>query len=438
MVLYSVNLARTAFTKLALLPSFFDEYDTGSDKPRHFKVLLKTMSNIFKAKNGHVDLIEKCILRLLEGGVNDLDLHGDRLVVELHCKFGVRKIYQLHYQATEPLKASFSKQVCTNTFSASPKIIQDWLTYFSHKLDEVSIGCTTTTADAIGNGLNDRRVIIKSFSEDVFGPGGGAGGAMSNTQGEADPAKRSLSTEISVDFEDFDSFEVFGDVEVTFSLKDLKTALGFADGIGQAIEAHFIGPGQPIIFSTCQPNIFSADFVLATNTFSSGATPTPPPQQQQRHPQNKRSQQEQQQQQHGSSTTNYSQDQEKQHQNPDQPPPLSSTRRTSRQSYASSSSSTTTPNNHHHDSPNLSYHSAAASGDDGRGPTLKKYGGDPVGAVGAVGAKSVRQSNPGSWNHDGGRRRRRQRQQEDDNDDDDDGMPLFSQGRPTAGAAAAD
>ncbi|KAJ3012066.1 UNVERIFIED_CONTAM: cell cycle checkpoint control protein rad9a, partial [Siphonaria sp. JEL0065] len=215
MVLYSVNLARTAFLKLALLPTFFDEYDTGSDKPRHFKVLLKTMSNIFKTKLGHVDLIEKCVMKLLEGGDDDANLHGDRLVVELHC---VRKIYQLHYQATEPLKASFSKQVCTNTFSASPKIIQDWLAFFSHKLDEVSIGCTSVhdgPDDGLGAGLN-RRVMIKSFSEDT------PTGPSQNTQGEADPMKRSLSTEISVDFEDFDSFDVFGDVEVTFSLKDLK------------------------------------------------------------------------------------------------------------------------------------------------------------------------------------------------------------------------
>ncbi|KAJ3064554.1 hypothetical protein HDU98_012042 [Podochytrium sp. JEL0797] len=275
MLLYSVNLARTAFVKLALLPSFFDEYATGSLQPRHFKVLLKP---------GHVDLIEKCILRLLEGGKDDVELHGDRLVIELHCKYGtndpirwshpvlyrksehnskgVRKIYQLHYQATEPLKATFSKQACTNAFSASPKIIQDWLTFFSYKLDEVSIGCVVGANEGP---VSKKVVMIKSFSEGVESSGMG-------TQGDADVANRSLSTEISVDLDDFDSFDVFGDVEVTFSLKDLKTALGFADGIGQSIEAHFIGPGQPIIFSTSQPNIFNADFVLATNTFGS-ATP---------------------------------------------------------------------------------------------------------------------------------------------------------------------
>ncbi|KAI8829184.1 Rad9-domain-containing protein [Chytriomyces cf. hyalinus JEL632] len=238
MLLYTVNLARTAFGKVALLASFFDHYETGSQSPRHFKVLLKTMTTIFKSKAAYIDLIEKVRFRIQEAPT-------DRLVVELHCKHGVKKIFQLHYQTTDPQKAAFSKSACTSMFSASPKIIQDWLAFFSYKLDEVSIGCTLVDDDDGTGDLGGRKVVIRN------------------------PTKRSLATEISVDYEDFDTFDVFSDVEITFSLKDLKTALSFADNIGQCINAHFIGPGQPIILSTSQENIYSADFVLATNSVGS-------------------------------------------------------------------------------------------------------------------------------------------------------------------------
>ncbi|KAJ3119274.1 cell cycle checkpoint control protein rad9a [Physocladia obscura] len=268
MMLYTVNLARTAFCRLALLPAFFDLFEPTSDRPRHFKVLLKTMNAIFRNKPGSSDdLIEKCIIRLTDStseSENESDDEennnlGDRLVIELQCKYGVRKLFHLHYQPVEPLKASFRMQSCTNAFSAAPKIIQDWLVFFSSKLDEVSIGCSTVVEGEVGCGEAEKRVVIRSFTEDVDVTGGDVG-------------KRSLATEISVDIDDFDSFDVFEDVEITFCLRDLKTALGFADGIGQSINAHFIGPGQPIIFSTTQANIFNAEFVLATNTFDNSST----------------------------------------------------------------------------------------------------------------------------------------------------------------------
>ncbi|KAI8608771.1 Rad9-domain-containing protein, partial [Chytriomyces sp. MP71] len=259
MLLYTVNLARTAFAKVALLASFFDAFEL--DSTRHFKVLVKTMTGIFKSRNS--DLIEKVVFKIVQ---ND---ELNRLVVELQCKHGVKKIFHLHYQSTEPLKASFSKEACTSSFSASPKIVQDWLTYFSLRLEEVSLAYAGGDDEA---GSNSKKVVnFKSFTEDAL-----VGAFPSQaSQTEFDPTKRSLSTEISVDIDDFDTFDVYDNVEITFSLKDLKTTLSFADSINQCISAHFIGPGQPIIFSTNQENIYSADFVLATNSFIGGSQTQP-------------------------------------------------------------------------------------------------------------------------------------------------------------------
>ncbi|KAJ3393239.1 cell cycle checkpoint control protein rad9a [Entophlyctis sp. JEL0112] len=302
LALFAVNLARTAFARICFLPDFFDLFEVGTDShssapitgshPQkfHFKVLMRTVHTMFRQKSV-VDALEKCVIRYVdsennfdEGNDGSVRLYRDRLIVELHCRQGVRKIYQLHYQHVEPMRATFDKDSCPNSFTAAPKIIQDWLVFFSNKLEEVSISCvddaTNTTNEnappvdrihhAQQNQTQCKRVLVKSFTEFV--------NVSTTKQTAADPqavSRRGLATEISVDVDDFDSFEVGGDVEVTFCLKDMKTALGFADIIGQPVTANFTGPGQPIIFSTSQTDIFAADFVLATNTFST-IVPTPP------------------------------------------------------------------------------------------------------------------------------------------------------------------
>ncbi|KAJ3300524.1 Cell cycle checkpoint control protein rad9b [Blyttiomyces sp. JEL0837] len=114
----------------------------------------------------------------------------------------------------------------------------EWLGFFSQKLEEVTFQCSKEW------------VYIRSFSEGNFDTGS--------------ETKRPLETELTVDVQEFDAYHVDEDADATFSLKDLKTVLNFAEAVGQPVLANFDAPGAPLILSVSQADLFTTDFVLAT------------------------------------------------------------------------------------------------------------------------------------------------------------------------------
>lgn len=252
LILSTVNASRSAFGMFSISADFFESFSAGAEVGQGIggalknkndgneemdqnsqavaqKVLLKTMINIFKQKS-NLDSIEKCRIYIQSGPDG-----GDRIVVQLLCRYGIKKTHKLHYETTDSIHALYSKTQCPNRWTVAPKIVHDWLSFFSQKLEEVTVKCGPDW------------IIIQSFSE-----------------ANHDATKRSLQTELTLDPEDFDSFHVNGVTDVTFSMKDLKTVLFFADALAQPITAYFNGAGQPLTLSVTHMDIFSADFVLAT------------------------------------------------------------------------------------------------------------------------------------------------------------------------------
>ncbi|KAJ3165800.1 cell cycle checkpoint control protein rad9a [Irineochytrium annulatum] len=219
-----------------ILPGFFDSYSGPPDIPdqqhnaQSIKLLLKTINNIFKQKTNQEN-VETCKIQLQSGDA------GDRLVVQLLCKFGVKKTHKLHYESCDATRAVYSKSSGPNLFAINPKVAHDWIACFAQKLEEVTISCTKDTLK------------LRSFTEDTVG---------------VDSLKRGLQTEITVDPEEFDVFEINQPTEITFNLKDLKTALSFADVMSQPLTAYFSTPGKPLVLEVAQPDQYCADFVIAT------------------------------------------------------------------------------------------------------------------------------------------------------------------------------
>ncbi|KAJ3415258.1 cAMP-specific 3',5'-cyclic phosphodiesterase 4D [Chytridiales sp. JEL 0842] len=223
LVLSTVNASRSAFAIFTVWPTFFDSYKLTSNQTVSCKVLLKTITNIFKQKT-NIDSIERCKIFFQDGP------NGDRLVIQLYCKFGVKKTHKLHFESCEAIHAVYSKQNSDHKLIVSPKVIHEWLGYFSQKLEEVTIRCGKDW------------VRVKSFSEPA---------------NESDILKLGLQTEITIDPEDFDVFDVQYESDVTFSLKDFKA-------VTQPVAAYFNKAGQPVILCVAQQDVFMADFVLAT------------------------------------------------------------------------------------------------------------------------------------------------------------------------------
>ncbi|EGF80080.1 hypothetical protein BATDEDRAFT_24819 [Batrachochytrium dendrobatidis JAM81] len=160
---------------------------------------------------------------------------------------GVLKTHRFNYEACESMQPVYSKD-CLHKWIASPRMIHDLLAHFQQKLKEVTLSC----------GISWFK--IKSF-EDSFVPDGST-------------VVRSLETEITVDVTEFELYQVFGEANLTFELKDFKTALAFAELVELPITAHFDQNEGPISFSCVPyPNHFTANFVVAA-TFNAQGTQT--------------------------------------------------------------------------------------------------------------------------------------------------------------------
>ncbi|KAJ3085464.1 hypothetical protein HK102_014150 [Quaeritorhiza haematococci] len=79
-----------------------------------------------------------------------------------------------------------------------------------------------------------------------------------------DEVRRSLQTELTIDPQDFDVYDIKESVCLTFNLRELKAILALGDAMSSAVSCYFGAAGSPITFSVNQPDCFSTDMVLAT------------------------------------------------------------------------------------------------------------------------------------------------------------------------------
>ena len=280
-----INSARSAFANFTFPKHFFDNYtitannqntNTGSNPqlpPLQFKVLAKPLVSIFKFRGGGGSTsnhkIERCILKIENTSTDQRSLFSGliipaaevvdtninagecRLVVEITQQAGVRKTHRLFYWDCEVLHAPYNRENSSNMWMASAKVIGDWIAHFQRGLEEVSMImsnrvvkiCSWTDYNSPGMGTDDQ----------YQGRGGGV---------KAGESSRAIHTEISIDPEEFEIFELGGGdgatisthddgvgVELGFSLREFKAILLYADAISASVEAHFDQGGSPVIFS---------------------------------------------------------------------------------------------------------------------------------------------------------------------------------------------
>ncbi|KAM6157726.1 cell cycle checkpoint control protein RAD9A [Rhynchocyon petersi] len=227
--LRTVNSSRSAYACFLFAPLFFQQYQgpTPDQDPVRCKILMKSFLSVFRSLAVLEKTVETCCI--------SLNSRSSRLVVQLHCKYGVRKIHNLSFQDCESLQAIFDPATCPHVLRAPARVLGEAVLPFPPALAEVTLG--------VGRG---RRVILRSYQEE-----------------EADSTVRAMVTEMSVGEEDFQQLKVQEGVNITFCLKEFRGLLSFAESTNLSLSIHFDVPGRPAIF-TVEDSLLDGHFVLAT------------------------------------------------------------------------------------------------------------------------------------------------------------------------------
>lgn len=227
--LRTVNSSRSAYACFLFAPLFFQQYQAaspGQDLLR-CKILMKSFLSVFRSLAMVEKTVEKCCISL--SGSNS------HLVVQLHCKYGVKKTHNLSFQDCESLQAVFNPALCPHLLRAPARVLAEAVLSFPPALTEVTLG--------VGHG---QRVILRSYQEE-----------------EADNANKAMVTETSIGEEDFQQLQAPEGIAVTFCLKEFRGLLSFAESANLSLSVHFDVPGRPVIF-TIEDSLLDGHFVLAT------------------------------------------------------------------------------------------------------------------------------------------------------------------------------
>ncbi|XP_061200519.1 cell cycle checkpoint control protein RAD9B isoform X2 [Neopsephotus bourkii] len=247
LALRSVNSSRSAYAYVFFSSTFFQHYCWAAVPQPHqkekqlsppCKLIIKSVLPIFRSVNTLERNVEKCSIYR---NIND-----HHVTFKLLCKHGVVKTYNLTFQECDPLQAVFAKHMCPNVLKLPSRLLADILVHFPTSQEEVTLSVTPM------------KVCFKSYTEE-----------------DTDFSKTML-TEIQLNPDEFDYFQVGVDSEVTFCLKELRGLLAFSEVTSVPVSIHFDISGKPVAFSI-EDLVLEASFILATLSDVDKKTSQQPP-----------------------------------------------------------------------------------------------------------------------------------------------------------------
>ncbi|NXI29486.1 RAD9A protein, partial [Sterrhoptilus dennistouni] len=221
--LRAVNSSRSGFASFLFAPLFFQLYEPGSAGPEtelfRCKVHMKSFLGIFRSLPSLEKSVGKCLILLKP--------RASRLVLQLHCKYGVTKTHNLAFQECERLQAVFDTQSCASHLCAPARLLADAVVHFPLTLAEVTLGT--------GPG---GKISLRNYVED-----------------EAEPSK-TMVTELWLAEDEFQSVAVTPGSHITFCLKEFRVTLSLAPSQPLCVP-------RPVIF-TLDDTVLEVHLVLAT------------------------------------------------------------------------------------------------------------------------------------------------------------------------------
>lgn len=223
-LLQTVNSARSAYVCFTFTSPFFFKFSKSTDVK--CKVSLKSWLLAFRSLPALDKFVESCLI--------DTKSVKDTLLVEFSCRKSLKKVYHLPFIENETVQTSFPNNTYQCRFMAQSRLLTDGIQNFSNSVEEVTLM------------IYSDRLTFKNYVDD-----------------EPDPNKI-VHTELTLESDEFDEYEVQQETEVTFCLKELRALLNFAEGTNVPVNIYCQGAGRPIMFSVQSTSGVKSEFVLAT------------------------------------------------------------------------------------------------------------------------------------------------------------------------------
>ncbi|XP_014357302.2 cell cycle checkpoint control protein RAD9A [Papilio machaon] len=229
--LRTLNTAESAYAMVKFNKNFFSyfnyNYNTNGDNegPR-CKISMKSALNTFKSP-AHMD-------KQVENLEIKLELDQCKLIFQFKCKHGIIKTHYVSILDSKVTQAVYTKDLVPNRVTSSQRILTEAISNFQSSDDQV-------TLEALSNSI-----LLRNYIDDNI------------------DLSKIIRTQINIKAEEFDSYTVGEETAVTFTMKEFKALLTFAEALGLPIQIQFETTGKPIVFIVHNGTTLEAHFVLAT------------------------------------------------------------------------------------------------------------------------------------------------------------------------------
>lgn len=183
-----------------------------------------------------------------ELGLHQGDVDAERLNVRLYGAHGVKRVHHLIYTSRPGLYPSIDREPPFG-IEVNPITAREWTDHVSStgKSGECALWCTPNSCT------------LRSRMEEPPDTGG---------------IRRSIQTEIRIQLNDLDIFEVAQDTCIVFPLWELRAAIGVADQLRVSLKLAFGYGGDPLFVYLDQAPVH-AEFIIATTSEDGQAVPAP-------------------------------------------------------------------------------------------------------------------------------------------------------------------
>ncbi|CAG9791371.1 unnamed protein product [Diatraea saccharalis] len=237
-LLRTLNAAESAYAMVKFNKNFFsyfnyNYYSTEDNEGLKCKISMKSALNIFKSPT-HMD-------KQVENLEIKLDADACKLIFQLKCKHGIVKTHFVTILDCKAMQAVYTKDLVPNRITSPQRILSEAISNFQNSDDQVTIEATTQS------------FVLRNYVD-------------SNID-----LSKIIRTQINLKSAEFDSYIIDEETTITFSFKEFKALLAFAEALNLPLQLHFETTGRPVVFIVHNGATFEAHFVLAT---SKADTPT--------------------------------------------------------------------------------------------------------------------------------------------------------------------